>query len=101
TTCAMSTCGLGACKPGFSDCDVNMQNGCEAQLSVDVNNCGMCGKVCGALPHAKAKCAGGACVLGACDAGWGDCNGSAIDGCETDTTSNASNCGACGKMCVQ
>jgi hypothetical protein len=27
---------------------------------------------------------------------WGDCNNDPSDGCETDLTTSASNCGACG-----
>src|SRR5262249_49801790 len=37
------------------------------------------------LPHATAVCAGGGCVVASCNTGYGDCNGSPVDGCETDT----------------
>jgi len=37
--------------------------------------------------------------LANCAAGTGDCNGDALDGCETDTTSSVSSCGACGNAC--
>ncbi|MCA9659092.1 MAG: hypothetical protein KC486_12170, partial [Myxococcales bacterium] len=36
----------------------------------------------------------------ACNAGYGDCNANAGDGCETNTASNANHCGACGKSCA-
>jgi hypothetical protein len=36
----------------------------------------------------------------ACNAGFGNCNGSAVDGCEVDLTSNPANCGACGTVCA-
>jgi hypothetical protein len=44
-TCAMGVCGL-TCNPGFSNCDGNFANGCEANLQIDPNNCGACGNVC-------------------------------------------------------
>lgn len=56
--------------------------------------CGPC-----APPHAAGACVGGQCLLGACAAGWADCNHLATDGCETDLSSPAS-CGACGAACM-
>ncbi len=41
-------------------------------------------------------CNGGVC--GGCQAGWGDCNNNASDGCETHLNST-SNCGSCGHSC--
>lgn len=38
-------CG-GACQPKFGDCDADPANGCEADLRVDLANCGACGNVC-------------------------------------------------------
>lgn len=29
-----------------------------------------------------------------------DCNGNAVDGCETNITIDTNNCGACGKVCA-
>lgn len=51
------------------------------------------------LPNASPICAGGACAVGQCAPGYGDCDGSAADGCEAplDTSSN---CGVCGHVCV-
>ncbi len=45
-TCDMGVCKLGACVQGFTDCNNNMQDGCEADTTSDVNNCGACGNVC-------------------------------------------------------
>jgi hypothetical protein len=36
----------------------------------------------------------------ACAAGWGDCNGDPSNGCETDLTTTAAHCGACGHACA-
>ena len=34
-----------------------------------------------------------------CEAGTGDCDGDASNGCETDLTSDSGNCGGCGEVC--
>lgn len=52
-----------------------------------------------ALAHARATCADGACAIAACEAGWGDCDGRADDGCEGDLAA-ATSCGRCGAACV-
>jgi hypothetical protein len=39
------------------------------------------------------------CRVGTCDTGYGDCNGTPADGCETDLYSTAQHCGACGNAC--
>ncbi len=52
-----------------------------------------------AFRHASGRCMAGACAFGACDTGYGDCNGSAADGCETDTFATAAHCGSCGFAC--
>jgi hypothetical protein len=65
----------------------------------DPNNCGACGAPCRALPNASASCSAGNCLLGACNAGFADCNHNPIDGCEVDLASDGSNCNACGNVC--
>ena len=58
-SCAGGTCGL-ACAKGVGDCDKNPANGCEANLSADSKNCGVCGMDCGNQP-----CVDGACACAA------------------------------------
>jgi len=90
-------CYLEGCEPGFGDCDGEASNGCETSTAVDVNNCGLCGHVC-KLPHATAGC-NGACVVAACEPGFGDCDGVPANGCETGLLADNKNCGACGSVC--
>ncbi|MCB9634703.1 MAG: FG-GAP repeat protein, partial [Sandaracinus sp.] len=45
-------------------------------------------------------CELGACAITTCASNFGDCNGVASDGCETDVRTSVSNCGACGMACA-
>jgi hypothetical protein len=60
-------------------------------------NC--CGVAC-EFAHAMAMCATGTCMLGICSAGFGNCDGNATNGCETNLTDSDMNCGACGAPCA-
>jgi len=104
--------GLGATCLGF-DCDDNdplvhdgapelcdgRDNNCNGRIDEgfdllsDVANCGACGEVCD-LDNATAICVDGACAVGACDEGWGDCDGDPSNGCETDLNAPDA-CGDC------
>src|SRR5204862_2915354 len=41
----------------------------------------------------------GACQVLGCDQGFGDCDGSAKNGCESNLTNDAKNCGTCARVC--
>ena len=113
-TCAMGACvascqaGLTLCKPtARAPVDAGSSDGSTpgpmvpfcADLSEDEQNCGGCGKACGA---------GGQCVLGACTAacpsgssvcGAGGPSDAAAPYCAVFATDKA-NCGSCGNACV-
>ncbi|UJR81301.1 hypothetical protein [Sandaracinus amylolyticus] len=95
-TCAGGRCAIATCEPGTADCDGTTSTGCETPLDT-LTDCGGCGVAC-ALANAAESCASGTCTLGACEPGWGDCNGMASDGCETPLDTLTS-CGACGIGC--
>jgi hypothetical protein len=97
-TCEAGRCAW-ACEPGFADCDADPANGCEAQLATSDVHCGACGRRC-ELPNAGARCAGGVCGVTSCTAGFGDCDGSASNGCEVRLAESTSHCGACGAACA-
>ncbi len=96
-TCQSGSCAMGSCEIGFSDCDGDALNGCEANLKLDPLNCAACGNVCpgGTL----ATCSNGICGLSSCPVGTANCDGQASNGCEINTTSDPDHCGACGNAC--
>ena len=96
--CVGGACGL-TCNAGYGDCNTSPGDGCETNLRETIAHCGACGAQC-ARANASVTCAGGGCVLGACNQGFGNCNGSESDGCETDLTASTSHCGACGRTCA-
>jgi hypothetical protein len=82
------------CLPGDTFCT----SGCE-NLQTDPNNCGSCGTVCPAVANGVPACAFGMCSVGSCSGDYLDCDGIFTNGCETDTTTDEANCGACGTAC--
>jgi hypothetical protein len=70
-----------------------------AELSTDAVNCGACGAACPVNNNAP-SCSGGTCHVGTCNSGFGDCNGTVSDGCETNTNTNPAHCGTCGTTCT-
>ncbi len=97
-SCVGGACAIGTCNAGFGDCDGQAANGCETNLNASVGNCGTCGNAC-SFPNAGAGCSNGACAIGSCNAGFGNCDGQAANGCETDLDSSLGNCGTCGNAC--
>ncbi|HEY4106710.1 MAG TPA: hypothetical protein VGM44_22575, partial [Polyangiaceae bacterium] len=94
-SCVNSVCKVATCNAGFADCDGKITNGCETNIAGDSANCGTCGTIC-SLSNATAKCVNKACQVATCSATFADCDGSAANGCETNTSTNSANCGGCG-----
>ena len=96
------SCVAGACKTtcamGKADCNSIPADGCEAVLATDKNNCGKCGTSC-IVANADGACAAGACTVGACKPGFGDCDKTVANGCESALDNDPANCGGCGKAC--
>lgn len=97
-TCDHDACAILACVPGFGDCDLDPDNGCETSLEV-VTSCGACGRSCRAGRHARASCVAGACMA-VCDPGFGDCDDDPGNGCERNLQKDPHDCGACGVVCL-
>ncbi len=92
-------CDIAICYLNFENCDGVASNGCEANLKTSAENCGACGRVCPALPHARSGC-GDRCTIWRCEAGFRDCNARDADGCEVDVSADSRNCGHCGNACA-
>ena len=63
--CAAMACTVAACNAGYGNCDGDVGNGCEANLSRDPANCGACG-----MRRAEV-----------CNGADTDCNGTVDNGC--------------------
>ncbi|MBL8600451.1 MAG: hypothetical protein JNK72_00860 [Myxococcales bacterium] len=98
-SCRMGNCSVGTCAGGFGDCDNNPANGCEADTRASVTNCGACGMMCPAVPNATATCGNSRCGF-TCNAGFGDCDGDASNGCEVDLSTSTAHCGVCNNACA-
>ncbi len=99
TVCAAGqACGSGSCTatcgPGEKVCGNSCTN-----TTFDPANCGSCGNAC-TYPNASGACSSNTCSLAACSTGYGDCNHIAADGCESNSQTDANNCGACGNRCA-
>lgn len=95
--CEHGTCELDRCTPGFGNCNNDDSDGCETLL-ITAENCGTCGAACEPGLNAKAACFAGKCAL-RCSPGYADCDGISSNGCETNVSTDALNCGSCGHAC--
>jgi hypothetical protein len=91
-------CDIAVCYQDFDNCDGDISNGCEANVRIDPDHCGGCGKSCPQLPHAQRGC-GDVCTIWRCEPGYRDCNREPGDGCEVNVGSDPKNCGHCGRVC--
>ena len=84
-----------ACPSGLACCSgacVNPQD--------NTAHCGGCGMTCMVVNGAP-TCSMGACAVGSCTGSFGDCDGAAGNGCETNTATTVAHCGACGRACAE
>jgi alpha-tubulin suppressor-like RCC1 family protein len=91
-TCSGSAC-LATCTSPQSACGLRCVN-----LDTDLLNCGTCGNVCPVVANASARCGSGACSSH-CLLGFGNCDGNAANGCETNLGTSTTSCGRCGHAC--
>ncbi|MHC4575347.1 MAG: hypothetical protein ACYS76_14660 [Planctomycetota bacterium] len=97
TDCVDGNCVVVDCEPGYDDCDGQPENGCEADLMNDPDNCGYCGNDCD-YPNATAACQGGSCLITGCDPGYADCDGVVANGCEVNLNDGGGTCSAAPSM---
>ncbi len=92
------------CNAGFDDCNEDVSDGCEADLSRDVNNCTACNNRCLGGGNLSPYCDatdpdgnGNPCGTTTCPTNQGDCDG---DGLCTDDLTTVTHCGSCGAKCT-
>ncbi len=86
------------CLVGFDDCNDAVVDGCEVDITEDLQHCGGCQAPCSSA-GGVAFCANGNCRI-ACDSEHADCNNDVTDGCEVVLASDPENCNACEHSCL-
>ncbi len=101
--CRVVSDAIANCAPGCTGDDRCASGACCDGACVDTTSdpahCGGCGNACPSQ-HAQASCVASTCKSGACDPGWGDCDGDPANGCETNLGVDPANCTACGEACA-
>ncbi len=98
-TCLANGSGFGSCE-GCSDGTGGGPQSKDCGELNTVQNCGACGVAC-QPSHAKgATCENGSCDYDACTGSYQDCDGVAMNGCESDKQNDSQNCGGCGVACA-
>lgn len=87
--------GVCVCPEGTVEC-----GGVCVDLLVSLENCGHCGNACPTPPSTFVRCAAGVCQPPVCLAPALDCDGSPVNGCETDGWTDNANCGLCRSPCA-
>lgn len=84
--CINNECVIWRCAGNYVNCNSLYNDGCEADTANDQFNCGGCATVCQSVAHntSEIECRLGQCVVGACNAGWYDCDRRLQNGCETN-----------------
>ena len=106
-SCAGGACAIGACEPGWDDCDGDPENGCETSLST-VEHCGSCGNACPAPAPCQLgpnACMAGACVYATATAGTvcraAACSGDRAESCDGTSIACPAACGCAGEPCCE
>ncbi|HEY6723893.1 MAG TPA: hypothetical protein VI197_07670 [Polyangiaceae bacterium] len=92
--CEAGECVFDACQDDWRDCEGGVADGCESNVTSDVQDCGACDKVCGTTNASATACTAGACDP-ECTGSWDTCGGSE-NGCTTNLANDEANCGGCG-----
>jgi hypothetical protein len=61
TACRSGMCGETRCNPGRGDCNNDLTDGCEVNITTDTRHCGGCGRACSATDGGRVVCMSGSC----------------------------------------
>ncbi|MBL8601169.1 MAG: hypothetical protein JNK72_04540 [Myxococcales bacterium] len=87
--CSAGACAI-RCNAGFADCNRNVADGCEVNLSNDRNHCNACGSACAS----GTVCTAGRCES-VCSTGQTNCNGVCVN-----LLTDPQRCGSCSTVCL-
>lgn len=90
--CVMGACTVMACNAGFDNCDREVANGCETDLTNTALHCGTCGTACA---EPTPLCSGRTCSSGCTLPGETRCGTSCVN-----VQTNVMHCGTCGMVCA-
>ncbi|MBL8949600.1 MAG: hypothetical protein JNK82_02410 [Myxococcaceae bacterium] len=79
--CRAGTCKVTVTPQGCVSPQIECSDVCVDPRN-DAANCGACGTTCAAMNVNASYCAASACTYGACNAGFLDCDGNRVNGCE-------------------
>ena len=97
--CVGGACALGSCENQWGNCDTLAGTGCETDLTSTLEHCSSCNHSC-ALPNANMSCQVGGCQFLGCMDTYQNCDQNLqLNGCETNTQWDVSNCGSCDYQC--
>jgi hypothetical protein len=99
--CLQGQCLLIKCEDGWGNCDNDLDDGCEHDVTDDLDNCGECTNVCPDVADATVGCVDSECAITECDGHAGDCDGKLESGCESDLWTDIDHCGECDDPCVK
>ncbi len=97
--CVAGKCDYLACQAPYADCDADRTNGCETDTKSDPDNCGGCTLACKPQHVNSSSCTDSKCAYDKCVDKFQDCDGSTLNGCESNKLEDKDNCGSCGKVC--
>jgi hypothetical protein len=97
--CVAGQCQASPCVAGRGECDGDLGVTCETDLTSSLGDCGFCGNTC-STANGTPRCSGSSCGVASCNAGFGNCDNGASNGCETPLASTTAHCGACGAACT-
>ncbi|MBI5512289.1 MAG: hypothetical protein HY909_00885 [Deltaproteobacteria bacterium] len=94
-SCSAGRCAGWVCTPGEASCAATGE-----RRVCNADGLGYTTVTCAVPPRAAAaRCDRGGCVF-TCEAGYGDCDNAAANGCEAALLTSAAHCGACGRSCA-
>jgi len=94
--CQGGECGHFQCSATTADCNNDVGDGCETNITNDVNNCGGCGTQCAPGQRCLVRQDKGGVPMCSCEPHETFCGGATC----ADLLSDVNHCGACGNRCT-